>query len=229
MASNITNRITYGVDIVLCIDATGSMEPILDSVKEHALNFHRDFQAVMENKHKRVSSLRVRIVAFRDYMADGASAMMVTRFFNLPEESELLDRCIRGITPDGGGDDPEDGLEALAYAIKSDWDMESRKRRHVIVLWSDDATHELGFGKESKYYPGGMARDFAELSAWWGSPGVKGVMDESAKRLLLFTPAKEWWTTISRNWTNVIHEKSEKPGVADKNYSIILNAICNTI
>ena len=127
-------RLTYGVDIVFCIDATESMDPILDSVKANALNFYRDFYHMMEQKHKKVDRLRVRIVAFRDYRADGRQAMLVTDFFELPNQSAQLDGCIKRIEPKGGGDAPEDGLEALAFAMKSNWNTESRKRRHIIVL-----------------------------------------------------------------------------------------------
>ena len=37
MASNYSLK--YNVDIVMCIDATGSMNGILDTVKSNALNF----------------------------------------------------------------------------------------------------------------------------------------------------------------------------------------------
>ena len=122
MGSNYRAR--YGVDIVFCIDATESMDPILDSVKKNALNFYSDFHAVMEKKKKKIGRLRVRVIAFRDYLADGEQAMLVTNFFELPEQSQDLEMCIRSIEAKGGGDDPEDGYEALAYAIKSDWNME---------------------------------------------------------------------------------------------------------
>lgn len=227
MASNYRAR--FGVDIVFCIDATESMDPILDSVKKNALNFYADFQAVMENKKKKVGRLRVRVIAFRDYLADGEQAMLVTNFFELPEQSQDLEMCIRSIEAKGGGDDPEDGLEALAYAIKSDWNTESQKKRHVIVLWSDDASHNLGFGKAARCYPKGMARDFAQLSEWWGNEYAPGFMDESAKRLLLFTPGKESWVTIRNNWNNVVHYESDEPGLSDRDYAEILDAISNSI
>ena len=54
-------RMDYGVDLVFCIDATMSMYPLLDTVKKNALNFYQDFKNVMEAKHKRVGSLRIRI------------------------------------------------------------------------------------------------------------------------------------------------------------------------
>ena len=222
--------LSYSVDVVFCIDATESMDPFLDVVKENALNFYQDFMDVMKQKKKKVTQLRVRVVAFRDYMADGREAMLVTDFFELPEQSEELELCIRSIEAKGGGDAPEDGLEALAYAIKSDWNMDSDRKRHVIALWSDDGTHELGYGKPAQNYPRGMAKDFEQLTEWWGSKYAPGIIDEAAKRLILFTPSKESWTTIRSNWNNVIHYESEAgKGIAGFDYEQILNAISNTI
>ena len=223
-------RMDYGVDLVFCIDATMSMYPLLGTVKNNALNFYQDFKNVMEAKHKRVGSLRIRIVAFRDYYYDREKAMMVTNFFNLPEQTEEFRACINSIEADGGGDDPEDGLEALAYAMKSDWSTQAPKRRHVIVVWTDDATHDLGFGASAPNYPSGMARDFNELTAWWGSKSNPGVMDENAKRLIIFAPNKASWSTISDNWNNVIQYESEAgKGLEDCDYEQILSAICNSI
>jgi hypothetical protein len=206
------------------------MYPFLGVVKENALHFYQDFMRVMEQKKKKVEKLRVRVVAFRDYLADGREAMLVTNFFDLPAQSKELEMCIRSIEAKGGGDDPEDGLEALAYAIKSDWNHDARKKRHVIVLWSDEGTHELGYGKRSKYYPNGMAENFQELTAWWGSRYAPGEMDEDAKTLILFAPDKEYWTSIVSNWNNTIHYKSEAgKGLEDIDYRQILDAISNSI
>jgi hypothetical protein len=228
MANNY--RMDYGVDLVFCIDATMSMDHILDTVKNNALNFYQDFKAEMDRKHKRVAALRIRIVAFRDYYYDREKAMLVTGFFNLPEQAEEFRACINSIKADGGGDDPEDGLEALAFAMRSDWSSAATKRRHVMVVWSDEGTHELGFGKPAPNYPRGMAKDFNELTAWWGSKSCPGVMDESAKRLIIFAPDKPGWNTISDNWNNVIQYESEAgSGLEDCDYEQILSAICNSI
>ena len=229
MGSN-SYRMDYGVDLVFCIDATMSMDHILDTVKNNALNFYQDFKDEMDRKHKRVASLRIRIVAFRDYYYDREKAMLVTNFFHLPEQAEEFRACVNSIRAEGGGDDPEDGLEALAFAMRSSWSSEAPKRRHVIVVWSDEGTHELGFGKAAPNYPRGMARDFNELTAWWGSKSCPGVMDESAKRLILFAPDKPGWNMISDNWNNVIqYESVAGAGLADCDYEQILSAICNSI
>jgi hypothetical protein len=156
--------------------------------------------------------------------------MMVTNFFELPAQAEDFRACVHSIEADGGGDDPEDGLEALAYAMKSDWDMSAQKHRHVIVVWSDDAAHELGHGKMMANYPKNMAKDFDELTEWWGSRSVPGIMNEKAKRLLLFTPNVPYWSNIRNNWNNVVMYESEAgSGLEDCDYSQILNAISNSI
>jgi len=223
-------QITYNVDMVFCIDCTGSMGNIIEIVKKNALNFYQDVTGVMEEKHKHISQLRVRVVAFRDYIADKEKAMMVTDFFKLPQQAEEFERCVRSLRAEGGGDDPEDGLEALAYAIKSKWDTEGMKRRQVIVVWTDAATHPLGYGKTSGYYPNGMAADMKELSSWWGGPQQGGIMDSNAKRLLLFAPDAPEWNVIAQNWDNVLHFQSEAgKGLANLEYDEIINTISNSI
>ena len=230
MGSNYKTLMAYEVDLVFCIDATGSMDPILDTVKRNALNFYQDFKNAMDGKGKKVSQLRIRVVAFRDYFYDKDKAMMVTNFFNLPEMANDFEKCVKSIIADGGGDDPEDGLEALAYAMKSDWSKGATKKRHVIVVWSDDGTHDLGFGSSVSNYPKGMPKDFNELTEWWGSRKQPGLMDESAKRLLIFAPNKQGWSTIRENWNNVIHVETEAgTGLQGCEYSEILEVICNSI
>ena len=56
--------LSYAVDIVFCIDVTGSMTPIIDAVKANALGFYDDVQANLTAKGKNVEQLRVRVIAF---------------------------------------------------------------------------------------------------------------------------------------------------------------------
>ena len=156
--------------------------------------------------------------------------MLVTDFFHLPEQNEEFEKCVRGLQPSGGGDEPEDGLEALAYAIKSKWNTEGVRNRQIIVVWTDASTHELGFGKADPNYPNGMAKDFDTLTEWWGDAQNSGFMNQSAKRLLLFAPDAKYWSTISDNWDQVIHFPSKAgKGLAEVDYETILNTIYNSI
>lgn len=222
-------KLTYHVDMVFCIDATGSMRHVLDLVKQNALNLYRDIVAEMEKKHKVIDQLRVRVIAFRDYVADGDDAMLSSDFFVLPDQAQMLYDCVNGITAKGGGDIPEDGLEALAYAIRSDWTREGVKKRHIIVMWSDAPTHDLGHGKIAPWYPEGMAKDFDELSLWWEDEQLGGSMDENAKRLLIFAPDAPSWNRISSEWGQVIYVQTVSEGLLDVEYRQVLDAVCNTI
>lgn len=221
----------YTVDMVFCIDATASMEElsggskkIINMVKENALSFYTDLMRKMDEKHKRISQLRVRVVAFRDYLADGENAMLVTDFFRLPEQSAAFESCINSISAFGGGDIPEDGLEALAYAIKSDWTELGTDQRRVIVVWTDAGTHELGYGAKSAYYPKGMPRGLSELGDWWDE------MPQKSKRLVLYAPDEPGWSYISANWDNIVHYPSVAGnGLAECDYSDILDVLAMSI
>lgn len=227
---NSNYKITYNVDMVFCIDATGSMGGVIDMVKNNALHFYADVNNAMAKKSKTIDKLRVRVVAFRDYIADGDDAMLVTDFFHLPEQTEDFEKCVRSISAFGGGDYPEDGLEALGYAIKSKWNEDGIKRRQVIVVWTDADTHELGYGKSATNYPERMAKNFDELTAWWGDRQNKGFINQSAKRLLLFAPNEPFWSTISDTWDNVIHFPSVAgQGLEEFDYAQIIDSISNTI
>lgn len=222
-----SSRITYDVDIVFCIDATESMDNVIEIVKDNAINFYGDVVDVMKKKGKTISKLRLKVIIFRDYAADGDNAMLQTDFFHLPNDAEDFKSCIASIQAYGGGDEPEDGLEALAFAMDSEWSRSGIKRRHVIAVWSDAPTHELGYARGYEEYPKDMVTDFRELSAWWDNPEI---MDQSAKRLLLFTPNEPHWSTISDYWDNVIHIPSEAgSGLREVTYKQIINSISNTI
>ena len=224
-------RMGYPVDMVFCIDATGSMEDftgkskkIINMVKENALNFYDDLTQRMADKDKAISQLRVRVIAFRDYLADGDQAMLVTNFFNLPQQAADFEACINSITAMGGGDIPEDGLEALAYAIRSDWNKSSLRSRHVIVVWTDAGTHPLGYARGCEEYPQGMPANMAELTEWWDEMPMK------SKRMVIFAPNEDGWRFISDNWDNVVHVQSAAGnGLAEQSYSQILDLVANSV
>ena len=60
----------YNVDIVMCIDCTGSMGDLLDTVKSNALKFYPDLKERCDAKGKEISELRIRVIGFRDFYAD---------------------------------------------------------------------------------------------------------------------------------------------------------------
>ncbi|MBR3679320.1 MAG: VWA domain-containing protein [Oscillospiraceae bacterium] len=223
-------KLTYNVDIVFCIDATGSMSDLIDMVKKNAVSFYYDLKEVMDAKSKVIQSLRIKVIAYRDYLEDKDDAMLRTDFFQLPAEIDAFSETVNSIHAFGGGDEPEDGLEALAFAIRSKWTTEGMKRRQIIVVWSDASTHPLGFAKTAPNYPKNMAKDFNELSRWWGDKQDEGHMNHNAKRLIMFTPDVPGWSDITKTWDNVIHFMSESgKGLEEVEYKQIIDAIVSSV
>ncbi len=220
-----TQGLKYNVDLVFCIDVTGSMSGILETVKANALKFYPDLKSSLAEKDKNVDSLRIRVIAFRDFEADGSKALEKLDFVKIPEDDSKFNNFVKGLTPDGGGDEPENGLEAVALAIKSEWDNGGDRQRHIIVVWSDASTHPLE--KSSSHKPSGMPANFNELTDWWEG---QTYMSRTAKRLILFTPDATAWTDIATHWESVIHVPSKAgEGLADVDYKTILSTIVNSI
>lgn len=225
-------RITYGVDMVFCIDISRYMEPELDRVKRQVSELYLDVKRSMEARGRVISRLRARIILFRDYLGDGKQAMMVTDFFEFPAQKEQFREAVQGIEAGGGGiASSQDGLEALAFAIKTTpWDRDAVRRVHLIVVYSNNPAHPLGYGARSPYYPKGMARDFEELTSWWGSKYTPGLMDEYAKCMILFAPDAPGWREIRNNWNKVLHYKSDAgDGLPVCDYDAILSIICKDL
>lgn len=195
------------VDVVFCIDATessnerhGPYPSTFEEAKKWLRSMFEDFNRAREKKHKGlIDQYRIRIVVFRDYNYHGENAILITDFFVFPQQKDELEVCVNSITLDGG-DVCKNGLEALAYAIRSNWTTRKQIRRHVILLWTNADAHELDFDKNSKYYPNGMPQNMSELKDSWDE-----TMDDRAKRLILFAPHTATWDIISKNWDSVAH------------------------
>jgi serine/threonine protein kinase len=221
----------YAVDIVFVIDTTASMWPVLSQVKRSALGFHERLIGTMSAKGKHVSKLRVRIVAYRDFLDRTEDALSQTPFFDLPAQQDAYGRSVGVLTADGGGDEPESGLEALAVAMASPWERGLDRRRHVIVLCTDASAHplEASAGHLINGYPRGIPPTFDELTDAWGDPGGRTV-EYAAKRLLLYAPDTYPWNLISSHWDSVLHFPSRAgEGLNEVGFDQIVNAIAGSV
>lgn len=193
-------RQTVDVDLVLCMDATASMAPRMRLTKDNALRLPEEIISEAVTQGKKVGRVRVKVIAFRDYRTDGAYAMQLTDFFEYPSEKEALGGLMAEIYAAGGGEEPENGLEALAYAMDSDWQavVPGHERRQIIAVWTDGAAHPLGVGRDCVYYDPNLPKRFEELTALWNER-----MDHDARRMVLFAPRVKPWTTLEGCWENV--------------------------
>lgn len=220
--------LSYAVDIVFCIDVTGSMTPIIDAVKANALGFYDDVQANLTEKGKNVSQLRVRVIAFRDFVADGTAALEESPFYALPEERTSFSEFVNGLIAQGGGDAPESGLEAVALAVNSPWTTTGDRRRQVIVVWTDQPAHPLDPSIVPADLSSRVPADFSALTDAWEDE--QGLMGSSSKRLILFAPDGPAWSDISAVWENVVHNPSQAGGgLSEVDYGTIIDSIGNSV
>ena len=219
----------YDVDIVMCIDGTGSMAPIIQKVKDNALTFYPKFVEAMESQAppKRVKQLRIKVITFRDYKSD-SQPMVESEFFDLSDNSNAEPfkdyvNCIEAI---GGGDAPENALEALALAMKSDWSRESGTvHRHVIMMFTDTEALPLQARAGESGYPTDMPSGLPELRDMWDGQ----YMEFRAKRLLIFAPDCEPWSDMV-DWSNFMYKaRKAGDGLSDVEFDTCIKMLVNSI
>ena len=197
----------YHVDIVFCIDCTGSMGPVIDLVKEKVRKFPIDLNDALAKLGQYVHELRVRVIAFRDFASD-TDCLEASEFFTVAPPTDLADFTlfVNQISATGGGDDePESGLEALAIAICSDWTYQGDKQRHLIVMFTDASAHRLesrvgAIPAAFTHVVPGSLEDLNDM--WDGGMGV--VLNRDARQLIIFGPDAYPWRTISNAWSDVV-------------------------
>ena len=205
--ANLQGMGDYNIDIVMCIDGTGSIGPIIDEVKANALSFYKKFVDAMNLEGKTATQVRVKVIVFRDFECD-ENPMEESDFFVLPEQDAEFNAFVSNIRAEGGGDIPENALEAIALALKSDWTTGGSKQRHAILVFSDAEALPLGARAGSAKYPAGMPADLAQLGAWWegADQTMGGTYKPKAGRLVAFVPSAYPWNEITawnRYWPTV--------------------------
>ncbi len=232
---------TYA-DLVYCIDLTSSMTPIINKVKETARKLHGDLQELMlKNYQRNIKRLRIKVIGFRDAYCDGPLSFEVSKFFNLPMETDEFERFVNSLTAKGGGDVPENSLEALALAMKSDWcqTLDSNiRRRHIILMFTDAPAHMLeqaNYGID-QFYPADMPKDYSDLVDWWGQQSskrsnVRITTDNIAKRIGIFAPEGAYpWNLIEEDFDNcLISYINPNEGGRDISTTRILKMLSETL
>jgi hypothetical protein len=108
-----------GLDIVLVVDASDSMQFVIDSVKSRLIKLITSLRAM-------VPTSRIGIVAYRDKGDE-----FVTKWVDLSFSTGKLQDFLTNLRAGGGGDWPEAVHEALEVAIN---DLNWRKKSKRIVI-----------------------------------------------------------------------------------------------
>ena len=203
------------VDVVMCIDVTGSMYDIIYTVKQNAIGFYDAFKNCCDRNGIQLTGLNTQVIAFRDKNED-ANWLETSETYWLPEQKSQFDSFVNNLDADGGGDTPESGLEALQAAFnKTDWGADDGYHRQVIILWTDAPYLVDAYGYNYSDV------ELSSLANQWNTL-------PSGKRMVLFAPySYEYgnqgnWGNLD-SWKNVIHETDLYNGF--NNFEYILESI----
>ena len=213
-------------DIVVCLDVSDDMKWQMSEIKRQLKDIPDAFFEYAREYGFDKQKLRIRLITFSDFESEGADAIHETEFFEYPEQNEEYFAFIDGIKTGGGGDKPENALEALALAIKSKWTTGGDRRRHMVLMLTNAPAHPLQYRADCEGYPEGMPKDLEELKTWWEFDQssyeecpFEGSYDIRFSRLLIYSPPdKEPWDSFL-TWDNclVMQGDTFKDRICDAN------------
>lgn len=216
------------VDFVYVIDATGSMNSCIDNVRE---SLHKINDAVLESciaaeGPSAVDMLRVKFVLFRDYFIDGDSAMQESPFFERPADDAKMDEFLNSVKAYGGGDTPENGLEGLYYALKSDFaTFNGGRDRQIVVLITDADAVPLKERAHCENYPADMV-DYEGLVAMCTGADKSIKFGGRNSFILIFAPEGTQYAELQYACRNVVFfPTTPGEGLRDIDFSFVMRAI----
>jgi Mg-chelatase subunit ChlD len=123
------------IEVVICLDTTGSMRPHIDSVRAQLI---RTLRGIITES----ASFKIGMVLFRDYNEE-----YLTRIIPFTEDFDLFQKNLDTVKPGKGGDIPEAIYEALhAGATRFSWAAQSK----IMILIGDAPPHPRPRGRITK-------------------------------------------------------------------------------
>lgn len=149
-----------GVDLVLLIDTTNSMQSIIDDVKNQAREF-------IANLQQMVPASRVAVVAYRDKGDE-----YVTKWVDFSFKTDKVQNFVANLRADGGGDYAEAVYEGVEAAMNElSWRKSSRR---IMIIIGSSPPHAETMPALLK-----VVRDFKEQNGAIGAIDVtKRLHDE---------------------------------------------------
>jgi len=115
-------KLHAGLDLVIVLDATGSMRGVFNQLRIHLQNLSTRLLQTLPNS-------RIAIVSFRDY--HDAIPVASSPLTNSPE---LLNRFVSQIVPAGGGQDAAESVELGIAAALTQYQFRSEAIKIVILV-----------------------------------------------------------------------------------------------
>lgn len=186
----------YNIDMVMCIDGSAKMRPVIEKVKKNVFVFYEKVVNAFREFDRDVGEVRIKVIVFRDFAGD-ERPMEESEFFVLPEQIYEFLSFVQGIKAVGGGaNSPENALEAVILAMKSDWTKGGVKRRHMILVYTDSEALPLGKRADCPGYPAGMPADLKEMQSWWEGDVPCENFSTRSSGLIAFAPNVYPWSDL---------------------------------
>ena len=205
------------VDVVMCMDISGSMSDEINMVKQNAIDFYNLFNDKCVAANIKLLGLTTQVVTFSDINVDREQALNESDIYDLKDANQkaAFESFVNNIYLAGGGDGPESGLEALAAAFhRESWGVNDGYHRQVIILWTDAPYKTINEGIYQKlvvdekgdpvldefqnyvYEPMYTAYSYDEVYAMWNKM-------PTGRRMILFAPASTWGESNAGSWSNM--------------------------
>lgn len=124
------------VDIIFVLDVTESMQPYIDAVKQNVIQFAQDLSA--NNRDYRLG-----LVTFEDYVVSKYPDCNCAYRNSFTSNVNQFTDWVSSLHAGGGGDIPEDQLDALAYAASFPFRPQAEG---IIIIVTDAPPHHKGDG-----------------------------------------------------------------------------------
>jgi hypothetical protein len=124
------------VDIVFVMDVTESMQPYIDAIKQNMVNFAHDLAS--NNRDYRLG-----LVTFEDYVVSKYPDCNCPYQKTMTSDVNQFINWVGTLHASGGGDIPEDQLDALAYASSFPFRPQAQG---IIIIITDAPPHHKGDG-----------------------------------------------------------------------------------
>ena len=178
------------VDIVFVLDVTESMQPYIDAVKQNVIAFAQDLQSNSRD-------YRLGLVTFEDYVVSAYPDCNCAYRNSFTSDVKQFTEWVGTLHAGGGGDIPEDQLDALAYAAKFPFRPEAEG---IIIIVTDAPSHHDGDG----------SADTAHDQAFWDHH-TRGVQVTDLTGHQSRRPAQEEWAHAVWGGSAAVH-RARVPG-----------------
>ena len=192
-------------DFVFVLDATATMGVFIDRFRRE---FLPEFTKQLGNISSPGDAVRYKVIIFRDYGSEGENAIKESRFFKIPEEADELGHAMLYVEAGGGGDSPENGLEAIYYALKSDF--AKGEGTQTILFFTDADAVALGKRKDCDGYPKDMVDEEGLKKLWLGKTPSR--LTQRGKRMIMFAPEGTAYSRIAAEMDNTVFVPTVKSG-----------------